>query len=418
MSGRCFAAHIGSLIVALSATLALTACEPTDSSETSTDAAPSAGEPVATQKDTPAPTPAPVVTQQTPPKTTPITPPRRIIPKRPAPAAVEQTTIDAGRVNPDELAHGVFKLTNRTGATLEVDRVHITCNCTRALPRQMSIPPRSEVLVDMYIDLRGTIGPFEKQAHVYFKGFPDAADLRLIGDFQFAISASPSPPRVNEDSKTGQIQLSSLDGSPFKVLSFDGATPTIVSRTPENADRYTECTIAYDYRDHPVPAAMIFITDHPQSPVIPLKIHGGYTAMPERQFVRTLKAMAFSRRFLNLGVIEPGVPMTYDMTVFREVQNHGVPLEIYFGRNDITATVEKVIFKKSASMFPKAQNVTFIVTSNITTPGEVFLTPIYMTFKPVDGSPPVTQRIWAAGISAGEHSPGDTPLMPQPGTIR
>lgn len=350
---------------------------------------------------------------------TPKAAPAQVTPRPFQVVSVEPTTFDAKRVSPDELAHGVFTLKNTTGASLEIDRVHITCNCTRALPRATTIPPKGEIVVDVYIDLRGDVGPFEKQAHVYFKGFPNApADLRLIGEFQFPIAADPPRPRVDSSIKTGAIDLVALD-RPFKVLSVNGQVPKITKREPADGDQYTKCTVVFDLRDLPqVPAALVIVTDHPGAEVLPLRVLGAPTAQYEREYVRRLQEIALSRRFLNLGIMEPGVPKPFDMTAFRKVENHGQPIEAFFSRPDVTADVTLLAPEVNASMFPKAQRVEFTVTSNITAPGEVFLTPIYMKFTPAAGGEPIVQRIWAAGLMAGEHVPSEAAIVPEAGRTR
>ena len=343
--------------------------------------------------------------------------PRRIVPPRPAPAEVLSPTIDAGRVSPVDLAHGAFTIRNRLAVPIEIDHIQITCNCTRAKPRADVIPPKGEIVVDMFIDLRGDTGPFEKQAHVHFKGFPDPATMRLIGDFQFAVAAEPARPKVDQQSKTGEIRLTSQDGRPFNILSVNGQAPTFVSKTPPDAAAMTACTVAYDLRGIRIPPALVIITDHPDCPVIPLKLRGPFTGAGERNFVLNLRAIALSQRFVNLGVLEPGVPKEIDMTVFREPAHHNLPVEVYLGRDDITAKVTHLGVEQNATMFPKAQRMHLEVTSTVTEPGQIILTPIYVEFSP-PGSFPKTQRVWAAGITAGEHTPSEAPLQASYGRPR
>ncbi|MCA9293824.1 MAG: DUF1573 domain-containing protein [Phycisphaerales bacterium] len=415
-------------LAASSAVLALTlsACDAGNAPEPK--ASPATVEQVADHKPEPkapasvaqaAPTPTPIAAQQQPATSGSQATPQRIMPKKFEVATVEPPTFDAKRVNPNQLAHGVFTIKNNTSAPLEIDRIHITCNCTRAKARSEIVPPNGEAIVDVYIDLRGDVGPFEKQAHVYFKGFPNSpADMRLIGEFQFPIAADPARLRVDSRYKTGAVKLVSLD-HPFKVLSVNGQPPRITQRVPEDGDQFMECTIVYDLRDLPqIPAALCIVTDHPDAEVLPLRILGALTAQHEREYVRRLQEIALSRRFLNLGVLEPGKPAHFDMTVFRKVENHGQPIEAFFGRSDLTANVTLLTEEDNASMFPKAQRIEFDVVSSITTPGEVFLTPIYMKFTPAAGGNPIVQRVWAAGIMAGEHVPTAEPLVAENGNIQ
>jgi hypothetical protein len=118
---------------------------------------------------------------------------------------------------------------------------------------------------------------------------------------------------VAADNMAGNINIKSVDGNPFKILSVHGLAPDIVGGTDEQSPG-NDYVLAYDLERHlqpdgRYPRFLVIETDHPNAPLIEVLVrHKLSTPSLNRNFKLTnYKA--------NLGRVAPGASVTHTIGI-------------------------------------------------------------------------------------------------------
>ena len=303
-----------------------------------------------------------------------------------------------GVVDPRGVFETRFTLTNRSSNPVRIREFRVACNCTRMLPESMTIPPRGSTNLRMTVDLRGDTGRMRKTALIYFDGFDRPIEVGVTGQMQYSIEAPQAPLRARSHILTAQLRSST--GRPVRLLSVHGEEPNVLSQTPQGSKRVLVANLRQDYgTGAEVPSAMLVATDSADTPLVAVRVISADVSRREMPFIRMNSELNFSHKFFNMGLLKKGEAQTYTTTVFRE--DRDAPLVGWIPVEGLEVNVVSVEPDPAQDQWPKAQTVTFTVTSTIDRAGATVYAPLYFASGTREG-PTALNRVWAAGLTADE----------------
>ncbi|MFG0292835.1 MAG: DUF1573 domain-containing protein [Phycisphaerales bacterium JB050] len=303
-----------------------------------------------------------------------------------------------GRMDPLEIAQVRFTLQNRSPRPVRISRFRVACNCTRMVPDSMTIPGGGSIGLTMTVDLRGDTGKVHKTALIYFEGYDRPIEVGVDGQMQYPLESGTAPLRVNSPQVTAQLR-SSL-GRPVRLLSVHGEKPNILSQVPADSPRVLAATVRHDFGQRAnLPGAFLVVTDAKETPLAAVRIVSADVSRRELPFIRMMSQLNISHKFFNMGVLKKGETQTYTTTVFREVREP--PLVGWIPVDGLEVKVVSVEPDPSQDQWPKAQTVTFTITSTIDRAGATVYAPLYFASGTRE-NPTALNRVWAAGLTADE----------------
>ena len=240
---------------------------------------------------------------------------------RPGATAVygEPADVDFGVVKPGSKLRTEIKLVNPTNTPVIIQKAVPTCQCTTVNVDGTTIPARGAVGIPMTLQVPSTTG--EKKAAVNTilvmgaKGPEKGPRLTLRAIAAYAVQAlastSQGGPRtlwidgLKPEGITGQIQLTSTDRRPFRVLSLNGEAPMPLQG---NGQAATTQVIAYDLSQKTsttMPKWMLIETDHPDAPMVEMRVRHRSSMLPH-QFKEYKVKVQFDGYIANVGRVAPG----------------------------------------------------------------------------------------------------------------
>lgn len=306
---------------------------------------------------------------------------------------------NVGVIDPQEVLRTRFVLVNRSTEDVRIREFRVACNCTRLIPASRTIPARGAIPIEMTVDLRGDLGRMNKTALIYFQGYDRPIEIGVEGQLQYALQAPQGP--IRPMGAVATAQLRSSNGRPVRLLSVHGEKPEIVSQNPPEGERVLVADVRKDYgsRDNLV-HAMLVVTDSPEAPLAAIRISSGALSSKEMPFIRMMRELNISHKYFNMGVLTKGEAKTFTTTVFRD--DHDAPLVGWIPIEGIEVEVVSVEPDPAQEQWPKAQAVTFTVTSTIDRAGATLSAPLYMATGTRE-KPTAMNRVWAAGLTADEN---------------
>ncbi len=315
------------------------------------------------------------------------------------PIVPDQKTKNLGRIDPLEVARTTFTLQNRSSRPVRISRFRVACNCTRLFADSMTIPPGGTTELTVTVDLRGDTGSVRKNAQIYFQGFDLPIEIFVTGQMQYPLEAPQAPLRVGAPRFTTPVQ--SALGRPVRILSVQGQAPNIVSQVPADSPRILGATLSHNFeqRDQ-IANALLVVTDAKEAPLAAMRIISGDASRREMPFIRMMSQLNISHKFFNMGVLTKGKTQTYTTTVFREDREQ--PLVAWIPVEGLEVKVVSVEPDPAQDQWPKAQTVTFTVTSTIDRAGATVYAPLYFASGSRE-NPTALNRVWGAGLVADEN---------------
>lgn len=312
------------------------------------------------------------------------------------PVLPDEKIKNIGVVDPTEVVRQQFVLVNHSTEEVQIRDFRVACNCTRLIASNRTIPPRGAVSVDMTVDLRGDMGRMRKTALIFFQGFDRPIEIGVQGQYQYEVQAPQAP--VIPSGTVVSTQIRSSTGRPVRLLSVQGEAPETESQTPSEGDRVLVAQVRKDFGSkEAMTHALLVVTDSKESPLAAIRIRSGDLSSREMPFIRMIQELNISHKFLNLGLLKRGEAQTYTTTVFRD--DHDAPLVGWMPVEGIEVEVVSVEPDPAQEQWPKAQLVTFTVTSTIDRAGATISAPLYMASGTRE-SPTALNRVWAAALTA------------------
>jgi hypothetical protein len=233
------------------------------------------------------------------------------------PVEFEPAVMDFGVLPPGSTARGNSKIWNVGPQPLRILRSQTSCGCAAA--ENLSgrvIPPGEHIAFSIDMTMKSGLGDKKEKISFLF----DRYQHTLVAQYFTAEVSLPvrlEPPHVpasRRDPRTGrwintmsgQIELRSLDGEPFRVLRVHGAPPEYVGYDPATDPPRSAYTLRWDLSrfGDDIPWFWVVETDRPDAPVVDARVHHALTRVarvPERRWVSS------DLRIL-VGVVAPEEP--------------------------------------------------------------------------------------------------------------
>ncbi|MBT8486452.1 MAG: DUF1573 domain-containing protein [Phycisphaerae bacterium] len=269
------------------------------------DAGSSGGSPVVAASGNAEAEPTPVVAEPAPITSTPAAPS----------FAFDPPELDFGIVGPKDELTASFRVVNTGVEPLRVLAMKPSCSCTTLenLAGVVLEPGKSRTLTAI-VDPRDYPGEKITTIRFLFAGH-DPVDYSIRSVVMRAVVTDPPYLSALEQS-SGRYEVSSADGTPFRILGVNGERPAHADDfDPDRDDARNRYLLAWDVtgydpttcRDEqgrPMPKWWAIETDHPDAPVIDLRMrHQPCTAL---ELPRAGRQWLIDTTRTLLGVMEPG----------------------------------------------------------------------------------------------------------------
>lgn len=240
------------------------------------------------------------------------------------PLVADPSGIAFGEIAPKSVNQGELTLRN-TGATpLTIVKVHPTCFCTvpediegTVIPAGASLPLRAS--------LTAPTKPGDKVAQIVIVfesgGRQQHAKVEFAGVVTLPILVDPPYVDALKGVKSGTVRLHAQDGRPFRIVSSNGKAPVLADGSdPAGAPR-SDYALQWDvnYADREEDCGgeriwWIVETDHPDCPIIPLRIRHECTGL---LIDRTHQERGWlpAEYLANLGTIRAGKSVEVEVAI-------------------------------------------------------------------------------------------------------
>ncbi len=234
--------------------------------------------------------------------------------------------INLGFVEPRSTVTRSFRLLNTSSAAVTIKSATPSCTCTTIDAVGKVIPGQGSIDIPITMKIAASTGAKSASVTFTFSDGSAPVSLGMGGEVAYQVRATTVDPTVNArvpyinafddparpagtpaPSLAGTIAVVSIDQKPFRVLSVMNAPPVFVGFDPSKDTPRTSYEIAYDFSKVPcekMPRYVVIETDHPQAPVVDLRVrHACTRIMPE---------IPFAEYRANLGSIAPGTTQPFE----------------------------------------------------------------------------------------------------------
>lgn len=238
------------------------------------------------------------------------------------PFRLRSDTVDVGVLRPSAQVDRTIEIFNASRLPVTLTRVTGTCTCVGGLPGGRQSVPSGEVAeVTITLKARPNPGPVSEVVTIWYLDPETGAErnfsVTVVGEIALAVKAEPFFINLLGE-RTGTIRLSTDERRPFRILSSGGAAPVYDLRGyPEGEDpaqprmRHALSYNFTDVDDSDVPQFWIIETDHPEAPIMDLRmIHRGMIAEAAKTH-----PWALTHDRVILGALAPGAGIDFTMAI-------------------------------------------------------------------------------------------------------
>lgn len=231
---------------------------------------------------------------------------------------IEPEVLDVGHVAPSSSTDRIVLLRNTSDKPIQFARVSTTCTCVTGVLLDDMVAPGETARLKVTVHAKDFPGPIDRNLSVWFMGARQPLQVRVKADVSLAIKAEPfflnlAAPVDGVIPTKGVINLTALDGRPFRVLSAGGVSPTL---DPDDRDTpAVSHRVHWDLTDVPDDAMKpwwIIETDHPEAPIIDFRVihpalirkmvasQGPWVIAPDRVLLPNIKPAGAMERTIRL----------------------------------------------------------------------------------------------------------------------
>jgi hypothetical protein len=228
-------------------------------------------------------------------------------------------TFFLGDIEPGSEHARTFVLKNMSNRPVSVERSVTSCKCTTTSDINGAvIAPGGSLEFEAILTAPRTPGIKTAKVQVLFSDGSRPISMQLEGDVTMAIKATPSyvgGPRGQVGS--GVIQVESIDGRVFSILSAGNESPRYAGFNPATDDPRSHYTLRWDIariQDLPRHIWWVVYTDHPDCPVLPIRIRNTETGAKADQ-VRFQRHWIYDENVVNAEQLTAGVPVDLDVVI-------------------------------------------------------------------------------------------------------
>ena len=204
-------------------------------------------------------------------------------PVGPPPFEFDPPEIDFGFVRPDTELTGSFLVRNVSNRPLRIQAVRADCKCTTVGDLDGTIIAPGEALeVTAVVDGRPSGGAKRSEIRFLFDGYNEVATIGLRSTVGRMVSVDPTYLAATKVT-SGEVFVTSVDGRPFRILAVDGKPPRYAGASAAGPEPRTEHRLAWDLGSFDpdrcvdqsgrrMPRWWVIETDHPEAPIVDLRV--------------------------------------------------------------------------------------------------------------------------------------------------
>lgn len=234
-------------------------------------------------------------------------------------------SINLGFLEPRSTVTRTFRLINTTAAPITIMSVTPTCTCTTVDAVGKVIAATSALEIPMTMKVSAATGMKTAAVTFVFSGSSPPVTLTMGGEIAYAVRATsidatnnarvpyinavvdPQRPSPTAPPPFGVITISSIDQKPFQILSVMNQPPAFVGFNPASDQPRSNYEVRYDFSNlacEQVPPYLVIATDHPQAPVIDIRVRHACTRISPQIPLGEYRA--------NLGTVVGGTPQPFE----------------------------------------------------------------------------------------------------------
>jgi hypothetical protein len=210
--------------------------------------------------------------------------------------------LDLGFMRPNQDAVGTVTLRNTGAEPVRVLAVTPSCKCTTTTDIVgKEIPAGGTATFDTTLEGAPVPGVRTSTIRVLVEGSPAPIEIKVKGEVSQPVRAIPAYLNcVGSKNLSGRLVVESIDKRPFRILSAHGSEPAIGGWDPASDEPRSTYLLSYDLGDgtRELPSFWIIETDHPDSPLVDLKVR--------HESVSAKLSSRLSDYRANAGRIDPG----------------------------------------------------------------------------------------------------------------
>lgn len=204
-----------------------------------------------------------------------------------APIQFDQTVLSLGHVPPGTHVSRSIMVTNLSDLRLTVGAIRTNCGCTKATVASTSIDSRGQTALQIDFDSDWVFGRKDTVIQVEIQGY-EPVRVTMHSNISLAVWAEPAVivsqlPNQQSAVLRGTLNVESIDGRPFRILSFNGGAVDYVGFDPSkdvplakyelkwNLAGYDAATCK-DAQGNEMPQYLPIETDHPDCAVFDLPV--------------------------------------------------------------------------------------------------------------------------------------------------
>lgn len=215
---------------------------------------------------------------------------------------------------PGTTHRGTFRIVNDGPIPLLVRAASPSCRCTTVDDIVGKQVPAGGVL-ELVAEFAAPTTPGYKDAkvNVVLEGAPRPLVAKIGGDVTLPIRVSPAFVDALNGRMAGTVTLSSIDGRPFRVISAGGKPPVHAGPAPTSPQAVQR--LSWNIAGIPcerMPLWWNVITDHPDCPVVPLRIRHECTGS-KADMGRYARYWIPKDQLVNLDRVKAGTPATAEL---------------------------------------------------------------------------------------------------------
>jgi hypothetical protein len=227
---------------------------------------------------------------------------------------------ELGEISPASVHERVFFVENIASEPITVVRAATTCRCTSTSPMtNRVIAPGETIEFSAQLDAPRTPGVKEAKIQLMLEDGILPVTLQIAGDVTLPIKATPGyVGGAKADAMRGTVRLESSD-VPFNVLSAAGLPPQHVATSTPGQDGApgTVHELFWDLEAAPDLGTNVWwvvFTDHPDCPVLPLRIRNPLTGS-KFDMGRYERFWMFDENLVNAGRIKAGETVEFEVVL-------------------------------------------------------------------------------------------------------
>jgi hypothetical protein len=208
------------------------------------------------------------------------------------PVELEPATLDFGVLGPGETARGTSRIWNVGSSPLTIIKSITSCGCTAAenLDGRV-IPPGGHTEFTTDMTMKSGLGEKMEKISIIFEGYTRtfvvqyftaevSLPIRLVPPHLPASRRDPDGGWINTSS--GEIQVESTDGKPFRILRVQGEAPEYVGFDPATDEPRSEYTLRWNLQrfGDRIPWFWVVETDRPDAPLVDARVQHVSTLVP------------------------------------------------------------------------------------------------------------------------------------------